>query len=110
MKTTVTCSDFVDAFRHAGREDQFTVAGRKALFDYLEELENDTGTELELDVIALCCDYSEYPNALAAAKDMSSFDPDAEADGDEQEQAALEYLRDNTQVIEFDGGIIIASF
>jgi hypothetical protein len=29
------------------------------LFDYLEQYEEDTGQEIELDVISLCCDYSE---------------------------------------------------
>ena len=30
------------------------------MFDHLQEYENDTGGELELDVIALCCDFTEY--------------------------------------------------
>lgn len=59
MKQTVNNSDFHQAFRNYGRQDQFSVAGRDALFEYLERYEQDTGTELELDVIALCCDYSE---------------------------------------------------
>jgi hypothetical protein len=38
----------------------FTYKGLRALFQYLESLEDDTGDKIELDVIALCCDYSEY--------------------------------------------------
>ena len=60
MKTTVTRHDFHDAFRRMGREDQFSYEGLNALFEYLEEYEESTGEELELDVIALCCDYAEY--------------------------------------------------
>ena len=29
------------------------------MFDYLEQYEEDTGEELKLDVIALCCDFAE---------------------------------------------------
>lgn len=59
MKTTVTLHDFCEAFRLAGRGKQFSYEGLEALFDYLEQYEEDTGEELELDVIALCCDYAE---------------------------------------------------
>lgn len=38
----------------------FTYKGLRALFEYLESYEDDTSDKIELDVIALCCDYSEY--------------------------------------------------
>jgi hypothetical protein len=60
--------------------------------------------EIELDVIALCCEYSEHKSALDAAADYG-FDVD-----DESEENAMQFFRDNTQVIEFDGGIIIQNF
>ena len=50
----------MDAFQNMNREDNFTYTGLSALFDYLEECEDSTGEELELDVIALCCDFTEY--------------------------------------------------
>ena len=62
MKQTVTFTDFTDAFRNMGRKDQFSYNGLKALYDYLEELENDMNEEIELDVIAFCCEYTEYEN------------------------------------------------
>ena len=37
-------------------------------------------------------------------------DIDGTNDEEENEEIALDYLRDNTQVIEFKGGIIIAGF
>ena len=109
MKQSVNSYDFERAFITAGRKDQFSYDGLRALFEYLEELEDDSGEEIELDVIALCCDYSEYDSALDCAKDYP-FDIDEDLDEDEQEEAALEYLRDHTSVIEFDTGIIIQSF
>lgn len=58
MKQTVGLNTFRDAFQ-AVRPDNFSFAGLEVLFDYLEQWENETGEELELNVIALCCDYSE---------------------------------------------------
>ena len=51
--------DFERAFKRFER-DNFSYDGLKALFEYLEEYEEGTGEEVELDVIALCCDYMEY--------------------------------------------------
>ena len=60
MKTTVNFSSFVDAFNAHGRGDNFSYDGLRVLFDYIEELEEGIGEEIEMDVVALCCDYSEY--------------------------------------------------
>lgn len=62
MRKTVYQSDFIQAFTNMGRGSQFSEAGLSALFDYLEQYEDDTGVELELDVIGLCCDFTEYDN------------------------------------------------
>ena len=109
MKQTVNSYDFVEAFTRCNRQEQFSRAGLFALFDYLEEYEDSTGEEIELDVIALCCDFAEYSTALEAAKEYG-FEPDEDEDEEEQEAAALELLQDRTQVIEHDSGIIIQSF
>jgi len=60
MKQTINQSQFIDAFHNCGRGEQFTYNGLKTLFDFLEEGEQDQGIEHELDVIALCCEFSEY--------------------------------------------------
>lgn len=60
MKKTINFIEFCDEFERMGRGKQFTYGGLKLLFTYLEELETDTGEEIELDVIAFCCDYVEY--------------------------------------------------
>ena len=38
----------------------WTYAGALALAEYLEQFEDDTGEEMELDVVAIRCDFSEY--------------------------------------------------
>ena len=44
------------------RKDTFSYAGLEALFEYLEQLEEDTGEEMEFDMVGICCDYTEYEN------------------------------------------------
>jgi hypothetical protein len=61
MITTVNLYDFREAFR-THYANNFSYDGLAALFDYLEQLEEDLGEPMELDVIALCCDYTEYEN------------------------------------------------
>ena len=58
MKQTINEYQFIDGFRSL-RPDQFSVPALRALFAHLEELGNDIGEEIEFDVIAICCDYSE---------------------------------------------------
>ena len=62
MIRTINEYDFIDAFKKMGREDNFSYDGLVALYEYLEMLEDDLGQEIELDVIALCCEYTEYDN------------------------------------------------
>jgi hypothetical protein len=44
------------------------------LFDYLEEYEESTGEDIEFDMVALCCDYTEYENLEAFYKEHSQED------------------------------------
>jgi hypothetical protein len=105
MKTTVSEFQFVDSFRACGRESQFSVPARRALFAHLEDYEKSTCFELELDPIGICCEFAEYPSALEAAKVYG-----LELRGDDDESRALEWLREKTQVVEFEGGIVIQNF
>ena len=79
---TVNNSAFHDAFIRMGRKDQFSYEGRTALFEYLENLAEDCATPMELDVIALCCDFSEYADIAEYNKeydtDFTSWDKVAE--------------------------------
>jgi len=111
MYANISFSRFCDAFHAMDRGDQFSYHGKKALYDYLEELEDSTGAPVELDVIALCCEYTEYESAIEAASEMSDREPDPEEEEDANEEDALDYLRDRTTVLEVDGGgVIIADF
>ena len=56
----VTFYDFLKEFEEFNREGQFSFEGKKALFDYLNELGNDLGEPIELDIIAFSCGFVEY--------------------------------------------------
>lgn len=56
----VTESMFHDAFVGMGRKDQFSQEGRAALYGYLADLADGTSEPFELDVIGLCCEFTEY--------------------------------------------------
>jgi len=110
MKTTVNEHQFLEAFRRADRMNGWTRAGLLALFEHIEQLEEDIGEEIELDVVALCCDYSEYASLLEAAEGLGYTAEDGDMDEEEAEEAALAWLQDNTTAITFDGGVIVQAF
>ena len=98
MFETVTRYDFTERFRTL-RPENFTYEGQKALFDYLEQMEEDTG-EQELDVISLCVEYAEYENL---AEFQSDFNDD--------EYETIQDIEDMTTVIHIDNeAFIIAQF
>lgn len=113
MKINVTFSMFCDAFRDMRRKDQFTYAGLEALYDYLIEYEEDIGEEIELDVIALCCEYTEYSDEELIEEYEDRIDRDALNDPDDEDEmvsAIVESLQEETDVIEYDGGCIVRDF
>lgn len=101
---------FREAFRLAGRGDQFSYEGLEFLFNYLEELSEDTEEPVELDVIALCCEY--YESSIEELIDDYSIDvSDADEDEEEIKTIVEEYLLDNTRVCGKSGnGFVYAVF
>ena len=99
MIQTIYKSDFTTAFHKAGRGDNFTYEGLIALYDYLEDYEDSTGEQIELDVIAICCDFNEY-------EDLAEFQEDY---GDDYQ--SIEHIEHATQVIMIDDtSFIIQAF
>ena len=109
MKTTVSRYDFERAFVDADRKNTFTYDGMHLLFDYLEEYEESTGSEIELDVIALCCEYDE--NAWQDIADSYDIDISSGDDDKAKKEIVREYLEEKTQLVgETDSGFIYACF
>jgi hypothetical protein len=97
MKQTINFSDFVDAFRAYDRYDQFGYQALMVIFEYLEEMEESTGQELELDVVAICCEYAT-DNWMDIAANYS-IEIDENENEDEQKQQVIDYLNENTVVL-----------
>lgn len=111
MKRTITESTFRDAFTSHDRGNSFSYEALGALFDFFEEMDDSCGTETELDVVAIDCEFAEYDTALECITTCGyGFEPDPDDDEDDQEEEALKYLRNNTTVLEFRGGIVIQNF
>ena len=85
MKQNVSSFQFVDAI--VGDDyNNMSYAGANALFEYLEELEDSTGEELEFDSVAIRCEWAEYENLEAVLSEYDNI-------------KTLEELQDNTTVI-----------
>ena len=121
MIIKLTKDDFINEWeKWEQRKDNFSHNGKIALFDYLENYEEETGEKIELDIVALCCDYAEYKTALEGAQnygyeEVVDLEPHGSVDLQEvaelEEKQAREWLEDRTQVINVEGGgVIIANF
>jgi len=96
MKQTVYKSDFRDAFVKADRVTQFTYDALGILFDYFESIESEE-SEIELDVIAICCEYAEMDtDEVIEAYCLEGSVTDM--DEDERAEFVRGYLNDETQV------------
>ncbi len=96
---TISFNDFLEEFRRYGREDQFSDEGKKAIYDYLNDLSEDTGEHIELDIISICCDFTEYNTVKEFNRDY----------GEDIED--IEDIRDFTTVITIDkDSFIIQNF
>lgn len=101
MHQTINKSQFRDAFKTMGRADQFTYDALGMLFDYFDDVDPDH----ELDVIAICCGYSEdEPRHIAESYGVDTGGMD---DGQVLD-AVLDYLGDNSIVVGVtDAGAVV---
>jgi len=56
----VSKSEFRDEFTKMNRKDNFSYEGLNALYDWLDEYYEEAEKPYDLDVIELCCDFTEY--------------------------------------------------
>ena len=105
MMQTINLHGFRDAFRAMDRKDQFSNEGLAALFEYLEDVDPD----FDLDVIALCCDYSEDTSAQIAENYGLEL-PQEETEEDHY-AAVRAYLEEHTFVVAaLPGRFLFAQF
>ena len=85
MKDTVTAYQFVNEM--AQSQHGFSREGARALFEYFEAYEEDTGEQMEFDPVAIRCDFDEYENLKAIQENYKDIE-------------TLEDLQNHTTVIE----------
>jgi hypothetical protein len=99
---------FIEAFKQSSRKDQFSYEALEAIFDYLEEYSDFNGEPVELDIVAICCEWSEAHWSDIAREysiDLNDFADDE--DDDERIQAVYEFLSDNTTVLDLGKGSFV---
>jgi hypothetical protein len=118
MKMTLNTRQIADALKN-DTNARWSYNGSLALAEHLEEYEEGAGEEMEMDVVAIRCDFSEYFGlqdwavdyfgGLSKAVDEFGEDAAEFADGNCDDDIR-DYIQDHGQLIEFDGGIIVSSF
>lgn len=95
---------FPNLFDQYNRSEQFSRCAREALFEYYDEA--TYGDSLEVDVVGVCCDWTEYENA-ELLREYSSYLPKELAEYEDEGEAVsalIEALRDETSIIELSNG------
>ena len=102
MKITLSTNEVADRLNsvEAFGSDDDSYSLCRSMAEWLEQLEEDTGEEMELDTIAIRCEFS----VIELSEVADTYDID--------DQEPLEYLQHNTLVIgtEFEGFYIIQDF
>jgi len=105
MKRTLTQNDMVNDLMNDSNAN-WTREGAEVMAEYLLQMEDDCGEEMEWDVVSVRCDYSEVQSAAAYARTMGL------APVEVTEAEALELLERETTVIEVGktGRVIVANY
>ena len=87
---------FDSRFRDYKRQDQFSPEGFRAIFNYLTKRAEDSGKPIEVDVIAICCDFHE--DTIETILGQSGCE-------------TLEELNEQTTVLEIgNGNLVIVNY
>lgn len=110
---------FISRFEDYGRVGEgknFSYEGLRFLYEYLDELSEGMNEPMKLDVIGLCCDFTEYENLEEYLKDYSNqHDLKQEEETEEEFKERIEEeIQENTSLIKFgedmDDGFIIQAY
>ena len=112
---TINASDLYNMACSMGRGHNFGYSGWLAIGDYLESLSNDTGENIEIDIIAICCEYSMAESADDAymefnhlhGVDLPEEEDWEELTEEEKLSAVQDYLQKNTALVVCENDLII---
>ena len=102
---TLGQGDFVQLFKESSRKDQFSAEALEAIFNYLDTYSEETGENVEFDIVGICCDWAE----MTWAEIASSYDVDLSqcTDNDERIGEVEDFLCKNTQYCELSNGSFV---
>ena len=103
----VTAGTMADRAHRLDRYDQLGgYEGINALHEYLEQLAEDMGEPIELDIIALCCDWSHHDSLVEAAEEHDDDELAALMAIRESEDHSdiVDWFTDRTTVLKLDNG------
>jgi len=115
MKKTLDVDDFIKEFKDYNQENNFSPSGLLLLFDFLKNLEEEIGEELELEVIGFCCDFKELTFEKFIEEyslDINDFVNDDEVANwedigeEELRKIVQDYLQDRTSLVGFVGNSV----
>lgn len=123
MKTTLSTIEAATILAE-DEYSSFTLHGAVALVDHLEQIEEDTGVEIEMDPIAIRSDYTEYQDLTEWAEDYFGspapytdlgFQDQVDFTDDSGRNEAIDncyrkYIDERGTLLEFKGGIIVEVF
>ena len=108
MKITLGTNDIVDYLLDDAPK-AWTRSGARAMAEWLEEMEEDCGMEMDFDAVAIRCGYAEYESVMEAAGEYG-WTPEPDEYDDANEAAARHYLEAKTEIRLFSGGVLILCF
>ena len=97
---------FVEKFLKT-RPDNFSLHGLETLYNWLEEVEDGCEPGCKLDVIAICCEYSELSIEEAINDYSIDIDDIENKSKDAIREEVLEYLQDRTIALQIDDNTIL---
>ena len=71
-------------------KNNFSFEGLHALFEYIEQVEDDIGEEFEFDMVGICCDYTEYDSIEDFNADYSHYEDGYHLDDIREETVVIE--------------------
>ena len=98
---TVNANELQTIAKAYGREDSFTYDAWCAIGEYLENLSDDIDQNIEIDIIAICCEFEEHSSVQEVFDAYEQINPEGWEDMDDEEklEAIEEFLQENTQVV-----------
>ena len=77
IRTEVNEWEFKNYFKASQYKNNYSMEGLYTLYNYLNDLSEDIGEDIEFDIVAIACEYDEYESleeALDQYEDINTYD------------------------------------